>query len=426
MKLFKKVTILLLAGSMASGILPGTALAAEPLQQTVTFGESTSRNQSKLISLPKGAIVTGVTADTGTASVVESGTQYLVSVTGGNSTGSSYNPYKYSQYVYDSRTSYSNSFASSIAYNSGGYTGTLYQNGNSYVSSGSYTPASSMYVSGQTSSYYNSGGYSGSLSSYLYSGSYTPSDSKYISSYLGLSDSGICDTRMGADWQRCEPKLSHPSSVYYSSGGYSGNLSYFNYDYWQSSNYSSGNGHLRFDWTRKWYYRGTITKPAVDTRIYRYEGYVYRPESDTRRYTQSYAGSVYSGGYDPTYSYTVTVSYIVDVSAPTGNISFTPSDWTREDVLIRVSDIVDIGEAGYESIRLPNGVVSTETAVEYLVEENGDYIFEVRDKGGNVGQLIAEVRHIDRSLPVIHFKETSRTADTVLTNVRITEIGDIK
>lgn len=426
MKILQKATILLLIGSMAGGIAPETAVASGTMEQVVPFSESVERSQSKLVTLPTGAIVTGVTTNNGTASIVKSGSQYQVSVSGGSSTGSVYNPYKFSQYATGSRTSSSTSFANSIAYNSGGYTGTLYKSGGAYQSSGSYTPADSMYVSNQTSSYYNSGGYSGSLSSYVYSGSYTASDSRYISSYLGLSDSGICDTRMGDNWQRCKDALNYPSQVYYSSGGYSGNLSYFNYEYWQSANYSSGNGHYRFDWTRKWFYRGTITKPATDTRVYRYQGTVYRPESDTRRYTQNYAGTVYSGGNDPTYAYSVTIHYVVDNESPTGTISHAPSDWTRENVLVRVSDLVDVGDAGYASIKLPNGVVSAETNVEYWVTENGDYVFEVRDNGGNVGQLVAEVRNIDRSLPLIHFKETSRTTDKVLTNVRITEVGDLK
>ena len=426
MKILQKATILLLIGSMAGGIAPGTAVASGTMEQVVPFSASVERSQNKLVTLPTGAMVTGATTDNGSVSIVKSGSQYQVSVSGGNSTGSVYNPYKFSQYATESRTSSSTSFVNSIAYNSEGYTGTLYKNGGVYQSSGSYTPADSQYVTAQTSSYYNSGGYSGSLSSYVYSGSYTPEASQYISSYLGLSDSGYCDTRMGDNWQRCKDALNYPSQVYYSSGGYSGNLSYFNYEYWQSPNYSSGNGHLRFDWTRKWFYRGTVYKPAVDTRVYRYQGYVYRPESDTRRYTQNYAGTAYSGGYDPTYAYTVTVHYFVDTEAPTGNLTYTPNEWTKERVMIRLSDIVDVGGAGYEYVRLPNGTISTDTNVEYLVKENGDYVFELQDKSGNVGELIAEVRNIDRSMPVIHFKETSRTESEVLTNIRITEIGDIK
>lgn len=69
----------------------------------------------------------------------------------------------------DYRTSSSNSFPSSIYYNSGGYSGTLYRSGSSFVTSGSPGDSKSVsdYRTSSTASSfpssisYNSGGYTG-------------------------------------------------------------------------------------------------------------------------------------------------------------------------------------------------------------------------------------------------------------------------
>lgn len=67
---------------------------------------------------------------------------------------------------------------------------------------GSYTPEHEKWVTNQSSSWYSSGGYSGNLSQYQAGGSYTPEDSKYVSGQ---------------------------TSSWYNSGGYSGNLSQYTY-----------------------------------------------------------------------------------------------------------------------------------------------------------------------------------------------------
>ena len=214
-------------------------------------------------------------------------------------------------------------------YSSGGYTGTL----SLYVHSGSYTPADTKFVSGQTSSYYNSGGYTGSLSSYLYSGSYTPADSFVadVTFYDGWSTWDMEYTSKG--WtNRGTTKSDMGNTYFYNSGGYSGTLTRYTEGVYDSTvphyndlpNPKIGD---RYAYTRYWYYslkgtvtrpasdtrvyryQGNVTRPASDTRVYRYEGNVTRPASDTRIWQQDYSGTVYKGGSENLYSYTVTIAY---------------------------------------------------------------------------------------------------------------------
>lgn len=367
--------------------------------KNVVFSDSTSRTQTKSFSLPEKAVVTKASVNTGSVTFSQTGGDVLVTVSGGASTGSHYDPYMYSKTENVTRTSGSNSFSNSVSYNSGGYSGTLYKNGSSYVYSGSYTSADSKWVTNQSSSYYNSGGYSGYLSQYVSGGSYTPADTKTVSMIVGKTQSGYCDTRMGSDWMHCEPKPSHPSTIYYSSGGYSGSIPYQDYNYWSNNSYPSGNGHYRFDWSRTWYYGGTITKPATDTRTYAYQGTVYRPESDTRIYGQNYSGTVYQGGTNTYYGYNVTLDYELDETAPVGTLSYSPTSWTNDSVTIKLDSVHDIGKAGMKHITLPNGNIVTTQSASYTVSTNGNYSFKVTDNVENTNLYTADVSNIDKTLP---------------------------
>lgn len=367
--------------------------------QTVVFPDSTSRTQSKSVVVPEKAVVTSANVNTGNVSFTQNGRNVLVTVSGGVSTGSMYDPYKNSRTETTTRTSSSNSFSNSVSYNSGGYSGTLYKSGGSYVYSGSYTSADSKTVTNQPSSNYNSGGYSGTLTRYVSGGSYTPSDSKTVSGIVGKTQSGICDTRMGSDWMHCEEKPAHPATISYSSGGYSGNIPYESYKYWSSNTYPSGNGHYRFDWSRTWYYGGTITKPASDTRTYAYQGIVYRPESDTRVYGQNYSGTVYQGGTNTYYGYEVNLNYELDETSPSGTLSYTPNSWTNGSVIIQLDNAVDTGKAGLKHIVLPNGNLITGQSASYTVSSNGRYDFLLEDKVGNTREYSATISNIDKVLP---------------------------
>lgn len=435
MKTQKRIAKLMVALLAVGAFLPmNTAQveAADLQKQSYTFGESNSQTQYQGVELPAGAVVQSVTTNTGNVSYSQGGNFLNLTLTGGTSTGSSYNPYKYSQYKTDSRTSSSPSFDYSLPYNSGGYSGSLYQNGSYYVSSGSLQYADTKWVTNQTSNYYSDyEGYSGYLSSYVYSGALTPTQTKQITKYWATNDSdtyksGYCDTRMGDDWQRCQPKPNNPSQLLYSDAqGYSGWIQYDSYKYWQTEPpYSSGNGHKRFDWTRTWYYSGTISKPGSDTRVYRYQGNVSRPYSDTRRYTQNYAGTVYQGGTDYTYGYTVTVNYTLDFEAPTGTITQTPTEWTNGNVTLNLSNIQDTGGAGYQSVTLPNGTTSTSTSVSYVATTNGTYSFILRDKIGNTRTLTHTVTNIDRTLPTASISQTPTDWTNGNVTLNLTDVKD--
>lgn len=400
-------------------------------EMKVDFSESTSRAMQKVVVLPEKSVVKNATVDNGNVAYSQSGKNVTVSVSDGNAYRNEYNPYKYAQYETSSRTSSVNSFANTLSYNSGGFTGTLSKNGSSYVSSGSYIPSDTKYVTGQTSSYYNSGGYSGYLSSYLYSGSYTPSDSKSISNYVGYTQSGYCDTRMGGDWMHCYPKPDKPSTYNYSSGGYSGTLTSSGYNYDSTPAYPSGNGHYRFDYSRTWYYSGTITKPGSDTRVYRYQGNVSRPESDTRMYKQEYGGMVYQGGYDTTYRYSVTLEYVLDNTPPRADVTQTPIYWTNGNVTIQLSNIQDVGGAGMKQVVLPNGVVTTQSTISYTATSNQAYDFTLEDEVGNIEVKRVVVGNIDKEAPsgllkAENTKWTNTSYRLLLENIRDTGGSGVK
>lgn len=197
-----------------------------------------------------------------------------------------------------SSTSSSNSFSSSITYDDGSYRGTLYKDGSSTsrVVSGSYTPSDTKFVTNQTSSFYNSGGYSGSLSSYLYSGSYTSSTSKYVTGSSGSYTWGGHCVNGTTGETAYKSKPSKPSTEYYSSGGYSGTLSLYTYSGTHPDPVATCgiNTTKLYRYAENYQYKGTVTKPAIDTRIYRYEGNVTKPAYDTRvyEYEQNYSGTV--------------------------------------------------------------------------------------------------------------------------------------
>lgn len=168
-----------------------------------------------------------------------------------------------------------------------------------YVHSGEYIPADTKYVSEQTSSNYDKDGYIGKLERYLYSGSYTTSDSKSVtesvSIYLSVS------AKYDNDGKPSVIVSSIPKTHKYNKNGYKGTLDSYGVGSESSqldnaitdarlskgtpgSTKSFGGG----NYTQQ--YKGTVTKPASDTRVYRYRGDVTKPETDTRVY--KYRGTV--------------------------------------------------------------------------------------------------------------------------------------
>lgn len=230
-------------------LISGPFIAYASKSQTITFDTSMQQNRSQTITIPNLQSIDSISVDTGNVSYSINGEQVTITVSNGTATSSLYNSTKYSKFVLAFRTSSNNSFNSTYGYSDGsGYSG--------------YLPKS--------------------MSSYVISGSYSPSDTKTVS-----------DTRTGYDYGNSPSDVlstyNPPSSINYNSGGYSGIL----------SRSSVSRGSWEVGWSAFWrrlvtaHYSGPVTKPASDTRVWR----------------QNYSGTVYKGGTDYYYSYTVTLQY---------------------------------------------------------------------------------------------------------------------
>ncbi|QTB28872.1 hypothetical protein [Lysinibacillus sphaericus] len=198
----------------------------------------------------------------------------------------------------------SGNFPGSIAYASDGYSGILLKSGDPIktVFSGEYTPSDTKWIEAATAEDYNQNGYTGKLEKYVVSGQYIPADSRYVEgqdqAYYNQNDyTGMLEQYV-AGWKEVlvdryadyvvPTSLSCPE-VY--PGG-----SYPLYDYTEDV---MGAKTCYYKYTvseniiiNK--YRGTVTKPGIDTRVYAYRGTVTKPATDTRiyEYVQNYSGSV--------------------------------------------------------------------------------------------------------------------------------------
>lgn len=246
---------------------------------------------------------------------------------------------------------------------------------------GTYTPADTKVVTGQTSSYYNVGGYVGTLSQYQYSGSYIPGDSRYefIERIHSVSE---------------VPGLMN-GSIYYSSGAYSGYLSYTSWtDYMGMA---------------KVFYGGYISTPSSDTRVYRYQGSVTKPAVDTRTYAD-------------VYQYQLTFDYETDNSAPT--ITLTPSKTAPTNVTISVAtdatDASGVSQVKWAKGNQPvsyftsgGGTIITDS--KFDVSENSIYTVYAKDTVGNETIKTITITNIDMEAPTITLTPTK----TAPTNVAI-------
>lgn len=119
------------------------------------------------------------------------------------------------------------------------------------------------YVEAQRSSSYDDGAYRGILEQYLYSGSYNPPHSKTVSVEVTY-------VRPSVETDYMSWVLSLPTTYNYNSDGYSGVLS--NQQVVGGEYYPPPNdAHVRSITKR---FSGTVTRPAIDTRVYRYRGQV--------------------------------------------------------------------------------------------------------------------------------------------------------
>ncbi|WP_182101740.1 fibronectin type III domain-containing protein [Niallia taxi] len=411
-------TILSPIGSIA-------ALAASSQFQEVIFTESELQNQSKTITIPNLVRVNSISVDTGNVTYTQNGDDITINVSGGVPSRTVWNDQKYSKDVSKSETNNRNTFAdtssytnpegyagnlsksgssvvvsgvftpedtktvsqkrtqsndsgwpSSINYNNGGYTGTLYPEASSTsrVASGSapQTVTKTDFRTSSSNSFpatvnYNDGTYSGTLSkngaSYVASGSYTPAET---TSRSGSNSSASCPPLSGYSLQSCSW-----SGVYrVGSGDYFTKIAakvygdaYPEWESIQAANPGVNSSGLTIGQLLNipssaagtplivstinagFKYSGTYYKPASDTRVYRqnysgsatsqdtrvyeydknYTGDVTKPESDTRIWQQNYEGTVYKGGDDLYFTYKVVIDYTAIPDTPTG-LKATPDD----------------------------------------------------------------------------------------------------
>ncbi len=197
----------------------------------------------------------------------------------------------------------SGNFPGSIAYASEGYSGILLKSGDPIktVFSGEYTPSDTKWIEAATAEDYNENGYTGKLEKYVVSGQYIPADSRYVegqdnayynqngyAGYLEPYTAGYEVKQVEQFETYFQPYLSCPEV--YPGGSYP--LSYFTEDVMGAKTCYYGYTVTENIIITK--YRGTVTKPGIDTRVYAYRGTVTKPATDTRiyEYVQNYSGSV--------------------------------------------------------------------------------------------------------------------------------------
>lgn len=131
------------------------------------------------------------------------------------------------------------------------------------------------------------------------------------------------------------------------------------------------------------------------------------------------AGNVTSKSY--------TVSNI-DTTLPTASVSSSTTAWTRNDVVLTLSGAADTGGSGLNTIKRPDGTISTGTSATYTVSANGTYVFEVSDNAGNVATRSITVNNIDKTVPVGTLSQSPSNGvwtndDVVLTLNGISDVG---
>ncbi|WCK57673.1 hypothetical protein PP175_26930 (plasmid) [Aneurinibacillus sp. Ricciae_BoGa-3] len=306
-----------------------------------------------------------------------------------------------SKQVTDSRTGKTGTLPSSISYNSGGYSGTLYPSGSATVISGSYENVSTqafdvygapnqrahrladagcpsqLYVT-RSDYYYHYAGYipvSGYMNDRDYGG--------MVCTYVGRIPALNADTRV---WQQ----------------SYSGTVTKPASD------------------TRVYNYAGYVTKPAIDTRVYRYQGYVSRPEIDSRVYR--YAGYVSQPGidtrvwnyqgyvtkpavdtrtYETRYAYNVTIKYVVFPSEPNVSLNVADNTWVGQDVVATISnDASDNNTVEYKFSGATNQDWTTYTSP-ISVSNEGITNLSARavNADGSMSDEVTKTIKVDKSLP---------------------------
>ncbi|AKA69821.1 hypothetical protein [Clostridium scatologenes] len=241
---------------------------------TYDFTESTSQSMSNTFNFSNLISVDEVTVNNGNVSYTKNQDNVIVSVSNGTVSRSAYDSTKYATYKEEYRDSSSNSFASSISSSSGGYSGTLYASGGSYVASGSYIPSDSKEATGTRTL--------GGFNNFEWN--------KYNNNL----------------WAPMGSSVAPAAGIYYyeDSNGYSGSLGFAG----GQSNYTIGSGMPTTNGTVD---GQTSTAYFPDYWLYNYKGTVTRLAVDTRVYRQKYTGYLYQGGYTNYYKYKINIKYTI-------------------------------------------------------------------------------------------------------------------
>lgn len=96
--------------------------------------------------------------------------------------------------------------------------------------------------------------------------------------------------------------------------------------------------------------------------------------------------------------HTVTVINI-DQEPPTADVMKTPDAFTKDPVKVRIHNIRDIGFAGLKSVTHPDGTVTKDEEISYIVDKNEVREFILEDNIGNKRVLTVDVDNIDNEKP---------------------------
>jgi len=94
---------------------------------------------------------------------------------------------------------------------------------------------------------------------------------------------------------------------------------------------------------------------------------------------------------------------VEDNENPILNITGTPTEWTKEDVLLSISASDKL--SGIKSIILPNGNVINSDKATYLTDKNGNLTFKAIDNVGNITTKTITIDKIDKIGPELTYKK---------------------
>lgn len=115
---------------------------------------------------------------------------------------------------------------------------------------------------------------------------------------------------------------------------------------------------------------------------------------------------------------------VADTTPPTATHTLTPSSWTKNDVVIKVT--ASDADSGIESIRNPAGTYNYSTTSSYTVSSNGTYTFVIKDKEGNTLTYPVSVTNIDKvnpNDPTLSLNTTSNTSELKFTASSNGDVG---